>query len=307
MSDSTTPTKTAPTLRIQSILYGNAPHHVELALENLQRAIQLAVTDGAIAHATIALGDCSPERVFSDARIAELTASSLEFGIDAIDYRFFGENKGSAAGHNALLADFDSDLVLILNPDTIVAPNLFIELVRPLSRADVGMVEARQLPIEHPKDYDRQTGETGWATTACALVPKAVIKAVGGFDAETFFLYCDDVDFSWRVRLAGYKVIFHPPAVIFHDKRLSNEGHWMVGNAEEYYSAEAALMLAHKYGRPDLVAQFKAGLYAQGSELQKKAAATYDQRAAENRLPAVIENAAEVAEFIDGFYAKHRY
>jgi len=307
MNDTVNSGRSGPSLRIQSILYGNAPHLVERALENLQRASELAVSAGAISGVQLALGDCSPEPVFSDARIAEIRAASLGFGIDILDYRFFGENKGSAAGHNALLAEFDRDLVLILNPDTIVAPNIFIELVQPLRRGDVGMVEARQLPIEHPKDYDRQTGETGWATTACALVPKAVIDKVGGFDAETFFLYCDDVDFSWRVRLAGYKVIFHPPAVIFHDKRLSHEGGWMVGRAEEYYSAEAALMLAHKYGRPDLVEQFKAGMYAQGTELQKKAAAEYDLRAKEKRLPPVIEHAAKVAEFVDGYYAKHRY
>jgi len=26
-----------------------------------------------------------------------------------------------------------------------------------------------------------------------------------GFDADTFFLYCDDVDLSWRVRLAAIR------------------------------------------------------------------------------------------------------
>ena len=29
-------------------------------------------------------------------------------------------------------------------------------------------------------------------------------------------MYCDDVDFSWRVRLLGYKVIYRSDAPVFH-------------------------------------------------------------------------------------------
>ena len=72
------------------------------------------------------------------------------------------------------------------------------------------MTEARQTPVEHHKEYDPQTGVTSWAATALAMIPYAVFQEVGGFDEKTFFMYCDDVDFSWMVREAGYQIIYGP-------------------------------------------------------------------------------------------------
>src|SRR5690606_12759794 len=127
-----------------------------------------------------------------------------------------------------------------------------IELNHALRRPGVGLVEAKQIPIEHPKDFDPETGETSWASTACAMGPLEVFREIDGFDADSFFLYGDDVDFSWRVRLAGYKVIHQSSAFVFHDKRLSHEGRWMSSPAEQYYSAEATLLLTYKWSRSDL-------------------------------------------------------
>lgn len=55
------------------------------------------------------------------------------------------------------------------------------------------------------------------------------------------------------VRLAGYKVIYVPSAVAFHDKRVSANAEWQPTNAERYYSAEAALFMAYKWSNPERV------------------------------------------------------
>jgi GT2 family glycosyltransferase len=294
-------------LRIQSVLYNNSQQHIDTALESIGRAADLAIASGVLSSVEIAFGDCSPEPVFASEDIESRLEKLMPQGVGRIQYTFFNENLGSAAGQNRLLADLQTELVLILNPDTVVAPNIFTELVRPMRKPGVGIVEARQVPIEHPKDYDRITGETGWAATACALVSAAVAKEVGGFDSESFFLYCDDVDFSWRARLAGYKVVFQPSAALFHDKRLSPAGKWIVGNAEEYYSAEAAMILAHKYSNSGLAERIERQLLAHGSDLQKKAARKYRELRDANKLPDQIDPAHRVAQFIDGYYAKHRF
>ena len=65
------------------------------------------------------------------------------------------------------------------------------------------------------------------------------------------FLYCDDLDFSWRVRLAGYKIIYMPSAIVYHAKNLSLSGTWQPTSAEIYYSAEAAMLLAYKWSNPE--------------------------------------------------------
>ncbi|MBK5165052.1 glycosyltransferase family 2 protein [Burkholderia sp. R-70211] len=294
-------------MRIQSVLYNNSQQHVDTALESIGRAADLAIGSDVLSSVEIAFGDCSPEPVFTSADIASRLEKLLPQGVGRIQYTFFDGNLGSAAGQNRLLADLSTDLVLILNPDTVVAPNIFGELVRPMRKPGVGIVEARQIPIEHPKDYDPVTGETSWAATACALVSAAVAKEVSGFDSESFFLYCDDVDFSWRVRLAGYKVVFQPSAALFHDKRLSTAGKWIVGGAEEYYSAEAAMILAHKYSNSGLAERIERQLLAQGSDAEKKAARKYRELRDANKLPDQIDPGHRVAQFIDGYYAKHRF
>ena len=48
-----------------------------------------------------------------------------------------------------------------------------------------------------------------------ALLRKAVFEEVGGFDRE-FFMYLEDVDLSWRLRLFGYRIGFAPDAVVAH-------------------------------------------------------------------------------------------
>jgi GT2 family glycosyltransferase len=139
------------------------------------------------------------------------------------------------------------------------------------------------------------------------MVPVAVVREIGGYDSRSFFLYCDDVDFSWRVRLAGHRVVHQPTARVFHDKRLDVDGAWVVGAAEEYWSAEGALVLAHKYSRPGRVREIRRDLLAHGTEAQRRAVADFDRRADEGRLPDPIDRDHAVGLFVDGNYARHRY
>lgn len=297
----------APSVRVHSILYDLPVEDVERSLVNLGRAVQLAQAAGHVGHVDVAFGDCSPAPMLDEVTVGRFREELHLHGIDAFHYTFFDANLGSAAGQNRLFAAADSDLVLILNPDTVLAPDTLSELVAAVSEPGVGLAEARQLPLEHPKVYDPVTGDTSWAATACALVPRSVFAAVSGFDSETFFLYCDDVDFSWRIRLAGYRVVFRPGARLFHDKRLDVRGRWQVSGAEEYYSAEAAMLLAHKFSRPDLVMKMRGDLSRRGSELQRKAVVEFDRRERSGELPRPIDPDHRVAQFINGNYAMHRF
>jgi len=53
------------------------------------------------------------------------------------------------------------------------------------------------------------------ACGAAAIYPKDAFLNVGGFDPD-FFSYVEDVDLGFRLRLAGYKCIFLPDAVVHH-------------------------------------------------------------------------------------------
>jgi hypothetical protein len=293
------------TLQVQSVLYNNDFTAIKRAVESLARAAELAISAGACTEVTLRYGDSSGLPCLSDTALNDLRIN--HGGPLTIEYDHFAGNLGSARGHNRLASDTGSDFILVQNPDVVVSPRLIETLLGCFNRAGVGMAEAKQIPIEHPKDYDAVTGETSWATTACAMIPMALFRQLDGFDADSFFLYCDDVDFSWRVRLAGFFVIFQPEAIAFHDKRLSIHGDWQPSAAEKYYSAEASLILAHKWSRGDLTNKYL-DLFAKSEDLnQMKAADVFEKLRSGARLPAAIDPDHRVGQFIDVFYAKHRY
>jgi GT2 family glycosyltransferase len=292
-------------LVVQSVLYGNPAEDIIQAGRAMANSIKWARESGMINEWVLELGDCSPDAVFDDVGLSVLR-TVVEAQGGTLEYTAFGANLGSAAGHNALALKTDTDLLLILNPDAQVAPDT-ISVLAGVVVGNVGIAEARQIPLEHPKDFAKYTGDTSWASTACALTTREAFERVDGFDSATFFLYCDDVDYSWRLRLADYRVVYEPAARVFHDKRLTTTGDWPASVAEIYYSAEAAILLAHKYSRPDLVKQLVAGYRKEGGEAVLKAVGEYEERKRQGRLPIPVDAGHDVAEFIKGNYAVHRF
>ena len=71
---------------------------------------------------------------------------------------------------------------------------------------------------------DRSTREVDWVSGACALVRREAFEAVGGFD-EGYFMYVEDLDLCWRLRRAGWRVLFEPAASVVHHQGLSTAAH----------------------------------------------------------------------------------
>jgi GT2 family glycosyltransferase len=55
-----------------------------------------------------------------------------------------------------------------------------------------------------------------------ALLRRSAAVAVGGFP-ERFFLYYEDTDLSWRLRLAGWRIRYEPTAVVHHLHAASSD------------------------------------------------------------------------------------
>ncbi len=68
------------------------------------------------------------------------------------------------------------------------------------------------LPIER---IDPVVGDVFGFCGGAALLRTASIRAVGGFPAE-YFLYYEDLDTSWRLRLAGWSIRVVPAARVVH-------------------------------------------------------------------------------------------
>ncbi len=62
--------------------------------------------------------------------------------------------------------------------------------------------------------------EVAWVWGSGMAVRREVFRRVGGFD-ETFFMYYEDLDWCWRVRKAGWKVVCYPDLWVRHFVRRS--------------------------------------------------------------------------------------
>jgi GT2 family glycosyltransferase len=152
-----------------------------------------------------------------------------------------GKNLGFAEGNNQGIAASRGEYVATLNTDTVADRNWLHELVRVVESAqDIGMVGSKILLIDTPGAIDsvgvniypdgmsRQRGrlepddgryaepEEILLPSACAaLYRKAMLDEIGLFDAA-FFAYCEDTDLGLRGRLAGWKAMLAPAAIVHH-------------------------------------------------------------------------------------------
>lgn len=293
-------------LQIQSVIYGNEKSSLERAIKAICQAVKVCHTKGMDLQVKLIYGDASPEPVFNEVDLEKI--NNIIGKQMAFEYRVFGFNSGTAKGHNLMGKNSNSDYMMIMNPDVIVEPQCIMRLIGVLEACDnIGMVEARQTPLEHAKEYDLDTGETEWASTACTIFRTNVFNEIDGFDEDTFFLYCDDLDFSWRVRLGGYRIIYVPSAIVYHAKELSIDGGWKPTNAEQYYSAEAAMLLAYKWSN-ETRANYLCELFtAQGGASEKKAAEEYRKRQQDGHLPMQLDSDHKIAKFIKNDYCKMRF
>lgn len=60
-----------------------------------------------------------------------------------------------------------------------------------------------------------QTMEVDWVSGACLLTRRATTDEVGLLD-EGFFIYAEDVDWCYRIKKAGWKVVYYPDAKVLH-------------------------------------------------------------------------------------------
>jgi len=70
------------------------------------------------------------------------------------------------------------------------------------------------------KNFYTKDREVDWVTGAFMLVRRRVIDKIGAFDPD-YFMYMEEVDFCYRAKKAGFKILYTPQAEIIHYKEAS--------------------------------------------------------------------------------------
>ena len=184
------------------------------------------------------------------------------------------DNIGYGRGQNLAISSARSEIILVINPDAYLMPGSLRKAVEfSLSdEKDICAWEFSQLPYEHPKYYDPVTLETSWNSHACVLFKRSAFIQVGGYD-KSLFMYGEDVDLSYKLRLAGFRLRYLPKSKVLHDT-LSGHGK----RPEQSMRIIAAnLGLRRRYGKlSDRLAGYVMVLRAKCSR-REEVRATYNQ------------------------------
>ena len=224
----------------------------------------------------VAAGDYGNARVLLvDNGSTPPLAEAIHAHFPSIEVLRLPRNLGFAGGYNAGLREALSgpaDLFLLLNNDTLPAPDALSQLVACLAAApDVGLATAKIYYAAEPSRIwtvganlnvflDLKDGGQGeidagqWAAPRdvdfapfCAvLIRREVLEEVGLLDEE-FFLYYEDMDYCRRMRRAGRRLRLCPDAHVWHDVSASSGGR--DSPTERYWMAQSSGRYFRKHGR----------------------------------------------------------
>lgn len=154
------------------------------------------------------------------------------------------KNLGFAEANNQgyfLAQKSGAHYLALLNQDTIVEKNWLSRLVK-LAESDENIAAVQPKILLYPEkdkinsfgnsihflglaycNHYREQDRRGvtepfkipYASGAAVLIRMSALEKTGFFD-ERLFVYHEDVDLGWRLRLAGYKILFDPLAVVYH-------------------------------------------------------------------------------------------
>lgn len=186
-------------------------------------------------------------------------------------------NLGFSGGNNIAIENIlksGTDYILLLNNDTVVAPNLLSELVNAArNRPQAGLLNPKILYHDAPERIWYAGGQyklgQSFAThfgmgkldngrynelkevsfvTGCALLMRAqAVKQVGPLD-EIFFFGLEDLDWCMRARSAGFEAVYVPSAVVWHKESYVTKKN-LGKPVKDFYYVRNSILLARKHFR----------------------------------------------------------
>ena len=193
------------------------------------------------------------ELIVVDNASSDVTIDSIKHDFPKVTVIANKENRGFAAANNQGIRKAQGQYLLFLNPDTIVHPDSLDVLMKFMDRnSDVGACgpkllnedgttqpSTRRFPTfrgalyQHTafrflrifrgeykkwlmKDFrhDKQT-DVDQVMGAALMIRRSIIDELGTMD-EHFYMYYEEVDLCYRIKQAGWHIMFVPDAAIIH-------------------------------------------------------------------------------------------
>ena len=163
------------------------------------------------------------------------------------------QNVGFTVGNNQAIARAQGRHVLLLNPDTEILPGALPAMIAYLdAHPEIGVIGPKLLNPDRTVQSSRrrfptlstaflestvlqqwwpnndtlrryyildrsddETLDVDWVVGACLMVRREAIAWVGGLD-EGFFMYSEEMDWCYRLKQAGWLVVYLPAAQVIH-------------------------------------------------------------------------------------------
>lgn len=243
---------------------------------HIESSLRLLTTDDSRPAEIIVLDNGSSD---NSADIAE------SFGVKVIRLE---QNIGFPAACNRGAALASNDMLVFLNPDTEPTAGWLPPLALALRDPGVGAAMP-VLDLTYARDRwftsrsalnflgfawstdsgdpippQLETTTVPFPSGAAFLIRRSLFEALGGFRAE-YFLYLEDVDLGWRLRLAGYRSVMIPGSRVSHDYEFERHADKM------YYLERNRLRMVASNYQPSTLALLAPALIA--AELGALAAA----------------------------------
>lgn len=204
------------------------------------------------------------------------------------------QNVGPIKARNFGVQISKGSLIAFLDSDTEVEPNWLIELVKVISSdkkvgacackvkffSNKNLINSAGMGCDKygfafsrglicrgtfEKDegqYDKQE-EVFSAYTAAMLAKKDVLKEINLFNQE-LGMYYEDIELSWKIRLAGYKIIYVPTSVVFHKMAPSKTP--FTTKVKYYTERNRLITMIQNYSLPSLIRLMPFYLFLKFSE-----------------------------------------
>jgi GT2 family glycosyltransferase len=233
-----------PKISIITLTYNSAAH-INTFLQSIERLFGGGIKSGDIE--IVVVDNASQDRTLDEIKKAGVKVKTIENRV----------NMGFSRGINVGAKNAKGDYILIINPDAVFKSGDILNTIKLFKNdRNLGVIGGKILNKNGHSEksagkflktfeialmslgIDEALGirsspdsfkEVDFVSGGFMIVNRNLFNSLGGFD-EYLFMYIEDMEFCYRIRKRGLKVVFDPEIVIIHESHGSSNRAFAVKN-----------------------------------------------------------------------------